>query len=118
MDKLKKWINDHYKAFNICTHQKLPLVSRSPPLWLYDDPKVRPVVCHKTANIPRHLQSDVKAELAKDVRLGVLRKLPLNAQVNSYLHRMVIAKKRTGKVRQTVDLKPLNRACPRQTHAM
>ena len=34
------------------------------------------------------------------------------------MHRMVTAKKRTGKVRRTMDLKPLNRACPRQTHAV
>ena len=31
---------------------------------------------------------------------------------------MVIAKKRTGKVRQTVDLKPLDRACPQQTYVV
>ena len=48
----------------------------------------------------------------------MLRKVPPNAPVHSYLTRMVIGKKRTGKVRRTVDLKPPNRACTRQTHAV
>ncbi len=31
MGKLKQWIVDHYKesTFNVCTHQKLPLVKNS-----------------------------------------------------------------------------------------
>ena len=83
-----------------------------PPLRMYVDPKVRPVVCNKPGNIPLHLQAEVKKGL------GVLCKVPLNAPLHSYLQRMVKAKKRTGKVRKTVNLKPLSRACPQQTHAV
>ena len=120
MDKLKDWVINNYKAsvINVSTHQKLPLVSSSPPLRLYVDPKVQPVVCNKPGTIPLHLQARVKAGLDKDLRLSVIWKLPPNAPVNSYLHRLVIAKKTTGKSRRTVDLRPLGRACPWQTHSV
>ena len=120
IDKLREWIVDRYRAsaFNICTHQRLPMVDSAPPLKLHVDPKVKPVVCHKPGNVPLHFQEEVKAGLEKDVRLGVLRKVPTNTPVDSFLHRMVIATKKNGRARRTVDLKPLNRACPRQTHAV
>ena len=120
IDKLREWIVDRYRAsaFNTCTHQKLPMVDCAPPLQLCVDPKVKPVVCHKPGNVPLHFQEEVKAGLEKDVRLGVLRKIPTNTPVDSFLHRMVIVTKKNGRARRTVDLKPLNRACPRQTHAV
>ena len=102
----------------MCTHQKLPLVNSSTSQRFYVDPKVRPVVCNKPGNIPLHLQAEVMVELDKDVRLGVLRKVSPDAPVHLYLHRMVMDKKRTKKVRRTVDLKPPNRVCPRQTHVV
>ena len=92
IDKLREWIVDRYRAsaFNICTHQKLPMVDSAPPLKLHVDPKVKPVVCHKPGNAPLHFQEEVKAGLEKDVRLGTLRKVPTNTPVDSFLHRMVI----------------------------
>ena len=39
---------------------------------------MRPVVCHKPGNIPLHLQAEVKKGLEKDMRLGVLLKVPGN----------------------------------------
>ena len=70
----------------------------SPPLRLYVEQKVRPLVCNKPGNTLLHFQAEVKTGLDKNVRLGVLQKMPPDAPVHSYLHRMGIAKKRTGKV--------------------
>ena len=65
------------------------------------------------------MQAEVKVGLDKAVLLGVLPKVQPDAPVHSCLHRMVMAKKRTGKVRRTVvDLKPQNRVCLQQTHTV
>lgn len=120
IEKLKEWIINHYKAsaFNTCTHQRMPLVHSSPPLRLHLDKSMKPVVCHKAGNVLVHFQAEVKAGLDRDVRIGVLRKVPVNNPVKSFCSRMCIATKKTGKPRRTVDFKALNRACPRQTHAV
>ena len=70
--KLREWIINSYKAFNVCTHHKLPIINSSPPLMLYVDPKARPLVCNKPRNNPLHLQTEVKVRLDKDKLLGVL----------------------------------------------
>ena len=118
--KLKEWIQDHFKAsaFNNCSHQKLPLVKGSPPLELHLDESVKPVVCHKVGSIPLHFEDQVKQGLDRDVWIGVLRKIPVNTPVDSFLSHMYIATKKDGKPRRTVDFKALKRACPRQTHSV
>ena len=45
------------------------------PLTLFVDPKVKPVAIHKTAVIPIHLKTWVKADLDRDIRLGILEKV-------------------------------------------
>ena len=114
MEKLKEWIQVHFKAsaFNNCSHQKLPLVKGSPLLELHLDKSVKPVVCHKVGGIPLHFVDQVKQGLDRDVRIGVLRKVPVNTPVDSFLSCMYIATKKDGKPRRTVDFKALNRACP------
>ena len=88
----------------------------SPPLRLHLDDIVKPVACHRAGNIPLHFVNQVKADLDRDVRLGVIRKVLGNTPVDSFLSWMVVATKKSGKPRRTVDFKALNRACPRQTH--
>ena len=90
----------------------------SPPLQLHLDEGSKLVIWHKAGNIPIHFEAQVMADLDRDVRLGVLRKVPVNTLVDSFLSRMVVATKKLGKPRRTVDYKALNRACPRQTHAV
>ena len=41
------------------------------PLRLFVDSKVKPVAIHKAAVIPVHLKEAVKANLDRDVRLGL-----------------------------------------------
>ena len=61
VDKLKKWLINYSKApaFNMCTFQKLTLISSSPPLQLCAN--LQPMVWHKPEIIPLHLQAEVKA---------------------------------------------------------
>ena len=78
--KLKKWIEEKYasSAFNVCTHQVLPLVNSSPPLRLFVDPNVKPVAVHKPAMVPLHFTKEVCNSMDKDKRLGIIERVPEN----------------------------------------
>ena len=78
------------------------------PLRLYVDPDAKPYAVHKPAIIPIHWQEQVFNDLERDVRLGVLEKLPQNTPV-TWCSRMVVAPKADGSPRRTVDLQHLNR---------
>ena len=64
-EKLENWIKEHYASsgFNQCTHQPLPLITSTPPLQLYVDPKARPVAVHKPVPVPLHWMKDIKDQL-------------------------------------------------------
>ena len=118
VDKMKNWILDNYSssAFNQCSHQPLPLVKSSPPLKLHIEPHARPVAVHKPVAIPLHWMTEIKEQLDRDVRLGVLEPVPMGEPV-TWCSRMVVCPKKDVKPRRTVDLKALNSKAPRQTHA-
>ena len=63
-----------------------------------------------------HLREAVRLELEGDLRIGVLRKVPVNTSSYKGLHRLVVVPKKDGKVRRTVDFKHLNNLIPRQAH--
>ena len=115
--KLKKWIEERYSAstFNKCEHAPLPMMKRSPPLKLHIDPAAKPVAAHKYSPVPVHFEELVKRELDRDVKMGVLEKVPVGTP-SDWCSRMVVVSKSNGKPRRTVDLKLLNRAAKRQTH--
>ena len=115
-EELRRILLDHYKAstFNLCKHQTLPMME-GPPLELHVDPSARPHTVHTPATVPVHYEAKVKADLDRDVALGVLEEVPLNTP-STWCARMVIARKHNGDPRRTVDLQPLNDACLRQTH--
>ena len=113
--KLKQWLLNHYgaSAFNVCEHQPLPKMA-GPPLRLNMDPEALPVAVHKSASVPIHWRDQVKADLDRDVRLGVLEKVPGNTPT-TWLSRMVVTAKANGMPRRTVDMQPQNKASVRQT---
>ena len=116
-DLLKSWIEDRYKAsaFNQCCHQPLPLITDLPPLQLHADPKAKPVAVHQPVSIPVHWQAQVKEELDRDCRLGVIEPVPMG-EPTAWCSRMVVCPKSDGSPRRTVDLQALNRTAVRQTH--
>ena len=115
VDKLRDWLLQYYAGttFNTCEHQALPLMTGS-PLQLHVDPQATPVACHKVVPIPLHWRERVKADLERDVRIGVLEKVPDNTPV-TWQSRMVITRKANGDPRRTIDFQPLNKHCKRQT---
>jgi hypothetical protein len=86
-----------------------------PPLSLTIDPKATPKPCHTPITVPVHWQDEVKAGLDRDVRLGVLEKVPLGTPV-TWCHRMVICTKKNGSLRRTINFQPLNQHATRETH--
>ena len=117
--KLKEWILAEYKesAFNCCENQTLPLITNSPPMQLYVDPKAKPVAVNKCASVPLHWQREVKEGLDNDVALGVLEKVEVDTP-DTWCSRMVVVPKKDGKPRRTVDLKAINKVSVRQTHSV
>ena len=86
-----------------------------PPLALSIDPTAIPKPCHTPISVPVHWQEEAKRGLDRDVRLGVLEKVPLGTPV-TWCHRMVVCTKKNGSLRRTIDLQPLNKHATRETH--
>ena len=63
-----------------------------------------------------HWMKEVKKQLNKDVRLGVLRLVPVGEPV-TWCSRMIVCPKKDGQPRRRVDLQGLNKVSARQTHA-
>ena len=114
--RLKDWLLERYKAstFNTCTHQTLPKM-KGPPLRLMIDPSATHDPHHTPLTIPLHWLDEVKADLDRDVRLGVIRPVPIGEPV-TWCHRMVVCAKKNGKPRRTVDFQDLNKYATRETH--
>ena len=67
-----------------------------PPMRLMVDPDAKPVAHHTPVPVPLHWQSEVKAGLDQDVRLGVLEPVPVGEPV-TWCHRMAVSAKKNGK---------------------
>lgn len=114
--KLQNFLLDYYgtSTFNTCEHQPLPLMV-GPPLKLMIDSDADPVAFHTPIPVPIHWQREVKADLDRDVQLGVIEPVPVGEPV-TWCHRMVVCAKKNGKPRRTVDFQPLNAHATRETH--
>ena len=113
---MKEYILDRWASstFNQCPHQKLP-VMEGPPISLHVQDDSKPVRAFTPAPVALHWQEKVKAELDRDVDLGVLERVPYG-ETTDWCSRMVITRKADGGPRRTVDLSPLNPFCKRETH--
>ena len=116
-EKLRQLIINQYVqlGFNNCRVHPLPIMNTDKPLRLFVDPAVKPVAIHKAAIIPIHLKARVKADLDRDVRLGILEKVDINSPVK-WLSRMLVTMKKDRSPRRIINYKKLNNAIPRQTN--
>lgn len=115
--QLRQYILDRYNtsAFNCCEHQPLRLMDSNPPMRIFVDEDAKPIAVHTPSQVPLHWQEAVKNGLDRDVRIGVLERVPVNDPV-TWCSRMVIAPKPDGSPRRVVDYTALNKHAPRQTH--
>ena len=86
-----------------------------PPMKLMIDKDATPVAHHTPIPVPLHWQEQVKADIDRDVSLGVLEPVPVGEPV-TWCHRMVVCAKKSGQPRRTVDFQPLNKFASRETH--
>jgi len=113
---LENWILKYYasSAFNVCEHQPLPCMTGS-ALEVHFKPDSKPVAYHSPIPVPHHWKTKVKADLDRDVRLGIIEPVPPGTPT-LWCSRMVVVPKKDGSPRRTVDLQPLNAATYRITH--
>ena len=114
--KLEEWILEYYKssAFNTCEHQPLPQMTAD-PITIHFQPNVSPSAHHCPIPVPHHWKGKVKADLDRDVRLGIIEPVPPDTPT-IWCSRMVVVAKKDGSPRRTIDLQCLNEATYRATH--
>ena len=114
--QLEQFLLDYYadSRCNTCTHQPMPKMDTE-PMRIMIHPDATPVARTKNIPVPLHLQEEVKEGLHADVRMGNLELLPPGEPI-TWFHQMVIAQKKDGKARRTVDFQPLNKHAVREKH--
>ena len=115
-DKIEKWLLEYYSgsAFNTCEHQNLPKM-KVKPLDIHFRPEAKPKAFHCPIPVPHHWKKQVKADLDRDVRLGIIEPVPPGTPT-VWCSKMVVVTKKDGSPRRTVDLQHLNDATYRETH--
>ena len=68
-----------------------------------------PVAIHKPATIPAHWQEQVRAEIERDIKLGVLERVPHITPV-TWCSRMHVVAEKTGEPRRVIDFRAVNAA--------
>ena len=114
--KLKHWLLKTFEssAFNQCAHQPLPQMTGEPVKVEFKD-NHKPYAVHTPIPVPHHWKDRVKEDLDRDVRLGIIEKVPQGTPTE-WCARMVVTAKKNGDPRRTVDLQQLNKATLRETH--
>ena len=87
-----------------------------PPFRIHIKPGSDPVAIHKPSTIPAHWVDQVRKEIEQDIALGVLERVLSNTPT-TWCSRMHIVSKKSGDPRRVVDMRALNAATSRQTHA-
>ena len=102
-ERLEKWIINTYasSAFNACEHQVLPRMTGE-PLTIHFKENYAPKAIHTPIPTPHHWRAQVKADLDRDVALGIIEPVPQNTPT-TWCSRMVIVAKKDGTPRRTVD---------------
>merc|ERR1712015_7865 len=100
---------------NKCEHQQLPVLSGDPMRIMIDQTRAKPLQVNKPATIPQSWEAQVQNDVDRDVRLGVIKKVPENTP-QTYCARMHAVCKHNGDPRRVVDFTELNRISYRQPH--
>ena len=114
--KLKDWLIKHFEssAFNTCSHQPLKCM-KGKPMHINFKEGAEPYRVHTPIQVPHHWSKAVKNDMDKDVRLGIIEPVPQGTPTE-WCSRMVVAAKKSGDPRRTVDMQQLNKATLRETH--
>ena len=94
--KLEAWICNHYaaSAFNVCPHQPLHTMSGK-PLDITFKLDAVPLAVYCPIQVPHHWKKAVKADLDRDMALGIIEPIPQGTPT-VWCSRMVVAPKKDG----------------------
>ena len=85
------------------------------PVHIHLKENAVPTAVHVPIPIPLHWKQEIKADLDRDVKNGIIEPVPIGEPV-TWCSPMVVIPKKNGKPRRTVDLQKLNSQCLRETH--
>ena len=115
--KFEKYFMNVFKesAFNTCTHQRLQGMTGVPMRAVQRKEGSSHPAVYTPIPVPFHWKKKVKADLDRDVRLGIIERVP-QGETSLFCSRMVIVPKANGNPRRTVDFQELNKATLREIH--
>ena len=92
--ELEDWLKSCYawSAFNICSHQLLPIMDTQ-PLCLMIDLNTTVVIHHAPVQVPVHWQEEFKAILDHGVKFGRIEPVPEGEPI-TWCYRMLISAKK------------------------
>ena len=115
--KFEQYFLDTFKesAFNTCTHQRLQGMTGVPMKTVQKKEGCNHPAVYTPIPVPFHWKKKVKADLDRDVRLGIIERVP-QGETTQFCSRKVIVPKANGNPRRTVDFQELNKATLREVH--
>ena len=116
-EALEQWFLEYFSssAFNTCTHSPLQSMTGVPMKAIQKKEDTHHPKWYTPIPVPFHWKKQVKADLDRDVRLGIIERVP-QGEMSEWCSRMVITAKANGKPRRTIDFQELNKATLREVH--
>ena len=117
VERLEKWLLEHFasSAFNTCTHSPLQSMTGVPMKAIRKKDGTHHPKWYTPIPVAFHWKKQVKADLDRDVRLGIIERVP-QGEICEWCSRMVVTPKTNGKPRRTIDFQELNNATLREVH--
>ena len=112
--QLKQYLLNEFSNTTFNREGPFP-VMKAKPAHIHINSDAKPHVKHTPIPIPFNLKQSVKKSLDDDVLRGIIAPVPIRTPVE-WCTTMVIAQKKNGSIRRTVDLQHLNKQCKRETH--
>ena len=107
---MKEWLLTAFasSAFNTCSHQQLQTMTGAPVCIKFkENAEARAI--HTPIPVSHHWKQKVKEDIDRDVRLGIIEPVPQGTPTE-WCSQMVVAAKKDGSPRRTVNLQILNKA--------
>ena len=114
VDKLKSYLIDKFES-SVFSRTKPFREMKCKPAHIHLKPEAAPFATHSPIPIPIHWKEQIKADLDRDEEDGIIERVPVGEPVH-WCSPMVVAAKKDGRPRRTVDLQRLNAQCLRETH--
>ena len=114
VDKLKNYLIDKFES-SVFSRTKPFREMNCKPAHIHLKPGSVPFATHSPIPTPIHWKEQIKADLDRDEEDGIIEKVPVGEPVH-WCSPMVVAAKKDGRPRRTVDLQRLNSQCLRETH--